>query len=387
MKNGKLGVLMRMLRLVRPLSGFMALAVIMGSLGFLTAQAIPILGACGIARGIGFSVPVSLRTIYICLIVFALARALFRLGEQRMNHYIAFTLLALIRDRVFKALRRLCPAKLDGHDKGDLISLITSDVELLEVFYAHTVSPICIALAVEIIMCVFIGSFHFSMGILALAAYITVGVLLPAFISGRSGALGDELRAQSGELAAHMLESIRGLDETLQYGAGDGRLREIQEKTDALSERQGLLSRLTGTNMALANTVILLFDMAMMLLCLYLHTSGRLEFSGLLIVLIAFMSSFGPVTALSSLGTTLQSTIASGARVLAIIDEEPETEDISGKSEISFSGASCSDLKFSYGGDMILNGLTLSFPQNRIVGIVGRSGSGKSTLLKLFMLI
>ena len=306
-------------------------------------------------------------------------------AEQRTNHYIAFTLLAFIRDRVFQALRRLCPAKLEGRDKGDLISLITSDVELLEVFYAHTISPICIAFMVEIIMVIFIGSFHWSLGLLALVAFISVGILLPVIISKRSGTLGDELRADNGELSAYVLESIRGLDETIQYGGGEARLSGLTSKTNALSKKQGRLNKLTGINLALANTFILFFDIAMLALCAFLYSKNIVAFDGFLIPLIALMSSFGPVTALASLGTTLQATVASGARVLQVIDETPETEDITGQPEISFRGAAADHVTFSYGNETVLNDLSISFPEGKIVGIVGKSGCGKSTLLKLLM--
>ncbi len=306
-------------------------------------------------------------------------------GEQRTGHYIAFTLLAIIRDRVFRALRRLCPAKLEGRDKGALIALITSDVELLEVFYAHTIAPIAIAFLTELVMVLFIGSYHPALGLLALCAYGSVGVLLPLIISKRSGNLGDELRADNGELAAYMLESIRGLDETIQYGGGKKRLAGLTEKTISLSEKQSRLNRLTGVNLALANTFILTFDLAMLALCAFLYGRGAVGFDGFLVPLVALMSSFGPVTALANLGTTLQATTASGARVLAVIDEEPETGDVDGKEEIAFRGAAAEDVTFSYGGETVLDGFSLSFPENKIVGIVGRSGCGKSTLLKLLM--
>ena len=384
-KQSKLRILLRMLVLVKPLAAFMVLAVFLGTMGFLTAQFIPILGGYAVLSGLGENVPLSLSPIFILLAVCALTRAVFRFTEQRTNHYIAFTLLAIIRDRVFKALRRLSPAKLEGRDKGDLISLITSDVELLEVFYAHTISPICIALVVEIIMCIFIGSFHWSLGLLAFIAFICVGVFLPMVISGRSGTLGDELRAESGALAAHMLESIRGIDETQQYNGGKKRLQEITDKTNDLSAKQGLLSRLTGTNMALANALILLFDVAMLILSSWLYSTGRVGFDGFLIPLIALMSSFGPVTALSALGTTLQNTVASGARVLQIIDEKPETEDISGQPEAVFEGAEADHVTFSYSDETVLKDLSLSISKDKVTGIVGKSGCGKSTLLKLFM--
>ena len=385
MKRSKLRVLLRMVKLVKPLTGFMLLAVLMGTLGFLCAQFIPILGGYAILHGMHFDIPLSVTAVWVLLPVLALVRAVLRYTEQRTNHYIAFTLLAIIRDKVFKALRRLCPAKLEGRDKGDLISLITSDVELLEVFYAHTISPICIAFLVELVMCLFIGSFHWSLGLLALAAYLGVGVLLPLVISRRSGTLGDDLRAQSGELAAYMLENIRGLDETIQYDGGKRRLQTLTDKTVALSAKQGKLNKLTGTNMALANSFILVFDLAMLILCAVLYGKGIVGFDGFLIPLLALMSSFGPVTALANLGTTLQSTVASGARVLSVIDEQPETEDVTGKPEVTFTGADLENVTFSYGGETVLRNLSVRFLQNRIVGVVGKSGCGKSTMLKLLM--
>ncbi|MCR4960498.1 MAG: ABC transporter ATP-binding protein/permease [Lachnospiraceae bacterium] len=384
-KQNKAQILFRMLKLVKPLSGFMILAVTLGTLGFLTAEFIPILGGEAILIGLGMQTNLSWHMLIGLLLSFAVLRAIFRFSEQRTNHYIAFTLLAIVRDRVFKALRRLCPAKLEGRDKGDLISLITSDVELLEVFYAHTISPICIAIVSETVMCLFIGSFHPLLGIIALISFLLVGVVLPVIISKRSGTTGDELRAQSGQLSAHMLESIRGIDDTLQYSYGEKRLKEISDKTRALSERQGVLSKLTGTNMAIANMLILISDIAMLLVCTWLYQSGRVEFDGFLIPLIALMSSFGPVTALAALGTTLQSTVASGARVLAIIDEEPETEDITGKEPASFGGAEVKTVTFAYAGENVLNKVSLQIQKGKITGIVGKSGCGKSTLLKLLM--
>ncbi len=381
----KAKVLLRMIKLVKPLTGCMILAVLFGTIGFLTAQFIPVLGGMIILNGTGDETRLSLKALVILLLSFALLRAVFRFAEQRMNHYIAFTLLAIIRDRVFKALRKLCPAKLEGRDKGDLISLITSDVELLEVFYAHTISPICIAVITETVMCLFIGSYHPLPGAVALIAYLLVGVALPLIISGRSGTTGDELRKQSGELSAHMLESIRGIDDTLQYSYGKKRLKEIGEKTTGLSAKQGIMSKLTGTNMAIANLMILISDIVMLFICIMLYQNGQVGFDGFFIPLIALMSSFGPVTALSALGTTLQSTIASGSRVLAIIDETPETEDITGKEEIGFCGAEVKDLEFAYGNEEVLSDVSIVVPEKRITGIVGRSGCGKSTLLKLLM--
>ena len=384
-KRSKAGTLLKMLGLVKPLTGFICLAVLTGTLAFLAVQFIPILGGFAVLHGLGHDTPIGITAIWVCLVLFALLRAVLRYTEQRTNHYIAFTLLAIIRDKVFQALRKLCPAKLEGRDKGDLISLITSDVELLEVFYAHTISPICIAFLVELVMVIFIASYHWSLGLLALCAFVSVGVILPLIISKRSGNTGDEIRAQSGELAAYVLENIRGLDETVQYGNGMQRMDGMNRKTQQLTENQGKLNQLTGFNLALANTFILVFDIAMLLLSAHLYSKGITDFSGFIIPLIALMSSYGPVSALANLGTTLQSTIASGGRVLDIIEETPETEEITGKQNVSFSGADCENVTFSYGGDVVLKDFSMQFPENKIVGVIGKSGSGKSTLLKLLM--
>lgn len=384
-KHSKAGTLLKMLGLVKPLTGFMCLAVLTGTLGYLAVQFIPILGGFAVLHGLRHDTPISITAIWVCLVLFALLRAVLRYTEQRTNHYIAFTLLAIIRDKVFQALRKLCPAKLEGRDKGDLISLITSDVELLEVFYAHTISPICIAFLVELVMVIFIGSYHWSLGLLALCAFVSVGVILPLIISKRSGNTGDEIRSQSGELAAYVLENIRCLDETIQYRSGKSRMDGMNRKTQQLTENQGKLNKLTGFNLALANTFILVFDIAMLLLSAHLYSKGITDFSGFIIPLIALMSSYGPVSALANLGTTLQSTIASGGRILDIIEEMPETEEITGKQNVSFSGADCENVTFSYGGDVVLKDFSMKFPENKIVGVIGKSGSGKSTLLKLLM--
>lgn len=383
--RNKLLTLFKMLGMVRPLAGYMVFAVICGTLAFLAVEFIPILGSYGILYGLGYETPITLNTIIVCLVVCALARSVLRYAEQRTNHYIAFTLLAVVRDKVFRALRRLCPAKLEGRDKGNLISIITSDVELLEVFYAHTISPICIAILSELFMVIFIGHYNVVLGIIAMVAYLAVGVIVPLIISGISGNMGDKIRSQSGDLAAFVLENIRGIDTTIQYDNGTKRQQELEKRTDALSGEQGQLNKLTGINLAIANSFILIFDIVMFAVAAYMYYCGEIEFDGMLISLIALMSSYGPVTALAALGTTLQGTIASGGRILDILEEEPLTEDISGMEKTSFAGAKASDITFSYDDEIILKDFNMDFPEKNVIGILGKSGSGKSTLLKLLM--
>ena len=384
-RQSKIAVLFKMLGLVKPLTAYMILAVTAGTLAYLAVQFIPVLGGYAILSGLGLDVPLTVDTIWILLPVLALVRAILRFTEQRLNHYIAFKLLALVRDRVFGALRRLCPAKLESRDKGDLVSLITSDVELLEVFYAHTISPIFIAFIVETVMCVYIGSFHIGLGLLALAAYLCVGIAVPVIISGVSGNMGDKVRKHSADLSSCILENIRGLDETIQYDSSKTRMAAMRQESKTLLWHQNSLNRLTGRNLAIANTFILVFDVLMVATAGWLYISGKVGFEGFLLPVLALLSSFGPVSALAGLGTTLQNTVASGARVLAILEEEPDTEEITGQEEVEFHGADCRKVTFGYGNENVLNNFSLSIHENQIIGIVGESGCGKSTLLKLLM--
>ena len=380
MKRSGLNVMTRLIGLVKPMLGFMLLAIAMGLLGNLCATFITVFGGYAILNVLHPEWSMSLGWVFAAVLLFALVRGFLRYAEQSCNHFIAFKLLALIRDKVFGALRRLCPAKLEGKDKGDLISVITSDIELLEVFYAHTISPICIAFLFCLIMVLFIGRIHTALGVLALSAYAVVGIVIPLVTSKRSGDDGIQFRSSAGKLSAFVLDSLRGLPETVQYGQGRKRLAEMDAQTDALSQTEAHMKRTAGKNTAAVNTTILLFDLAM------LFSSAKLAgFEGCLIATLAMMSSFGPVVSLAALGATLQNTFAAGNRVLDILDESPVAPDVTGKTNVEFHGAAAENVSFSYGGEQILEKLSLSIPEGKVIGITGRSGSGKSTLLKLFM--
>ena len=377
MKRSGFQVMKKLIGLVRPLSGYMILAVTMGLVGHLCATFITVFGGFAI---VAVLTGAATAAIFGTVAVFALVRGGLRYAEQACNHFIAFKLLALIRDKVFGALRRLCPAKLEGKDKGDLISVITSDIELLEVFYAHTISPICIAFLFTVVMACFIGSYHPALGLLALAAYGAVGILIPLLTAKLSGDSAMRFRTKSGKLSAYVLDSLRGLPETIQYGQGQARMDAMNAQTDAIAKEGEQMKRTEGRNTAVTGTVILMFDLAMLF-----ASAALLDFEGCLITTLAMMSSFGPVTALAALGATLQSTLAAGNRVLDILEEHPVAEDITGKEPISFHGAAANHVTFAYDNETILNDFSIDIPAGKVTGIIGRSGSGKSTLLKLLM--
>ena len=392
--------------LVKPLLHIMLAAIILGTLGYLCAIFLTILAGQVIVHGLltgvaGMIVPVEkmwlvftpVKTIITVMIVIAVLRGILHYVEQYCNHFIAFKLLAIIRHKVFASLRKLCPAKLEGRDKGNLISIITTDIELLEVFYAHTISPIAIATLTSVIMVIFIGRYHWLAGLLALAAYLIVGVAIPMWNGKRGSQKGMEFRTSFGELNSFVLDSLRGLDETIQYGQGEKRKEQMTGQSKNLAGMQEDLSKMEGSQRSFTNMVILLASFGMLALTIWLYAKGEMGFEGILTCTIAMMGSFGPVVALSSLSNNLNQTLASGERVLSLLEETPLVEEIPGDVETSgaesmehgFTGAEAENVTFAYGEEVILDNYSLKLQPGKITGIHGASGSGKSTLLKLLM--
>lgn len=407
----------QLIGLIRPLLHIMAAAVLLGTAGYLCAIFLTILAGQAVLRilsdsvfgaGYGFEKAAvelnvsagtgTLRALFFLMLILAVLRGILHYAEQYCNHFIAFKLLAIIRHKVFAALRRLCPAKLEGRDKGNLISIITTDIELLEVFYAHTISPIMIAILTSLFMICFIGRYQIGAGIFALCAYLIVGVWIPIWNGKRGGDSGMEFRNQFGELNSFVLDSLRGLDETIQYGYGEKRKAQMQQRSAELGTMQKELSRMEGAQRSFTNLAILLCSFGMLFLTICFYEKGMLGFDGVLTCTIAMMGSFGPVVALSSLSNNLNQTLASGERVLAILEEKPLVEEVEAAADeetktrpeqlgkkTCFTGAAVEHVDFAYENELILKDYSLELEADKIIGIHGASGSGKSTLLKLLM--
>lgn len=382
MRRNGIKIMWGLLGLLRPLAHIMVFCIALGTLGFFCAIAITVLAVNLLLTAMELS-PWSLTFAAggAIMAVCAVARALLRYGEQTCGHYIAFKMLAVIRDKVFAALRRLAPAKLEGKGRGDLISLITSDIELLEVFYAHTIAPVCIAVLVSLSMTVLIGSFHPLLGLLAGISYLLVGCVIPLATSRIGRRQGMEVRNQLGELNSYVLESLRGLRESLQYAQDGTRAHEMERKTEQLNQLQKQLKRHEAAASSWSGGAVMALTLAMLGMGMVLNVS----FPVLLLTTVMLSSSFGPVLALANLSATMDQTLASGERVLALLEERPETEEVLTGQCPDFSGAEVKHLTFSYGSEEILHDLSAQFPKGKIIAVTGKSGSGKSTLLKLLM--
>ncbi|MBQ9588775.1 MAG: ABC transporter ATP-binding protein [Butyrivibrio sp.] len=391
-----ISIMGRLIVLVKPLTMIMLLGITLGTLGHLCAIFISVLAGKAVSMVVlaasgASGVAVGYKKILIALVIIAILRGILHYGEQYCNHYIAFRILAIIRHKVFSALRKLCPAKLEGKDKGDLISVITSDIELLEVFFAHTISPIAIAVLTSLIMVIYIGKQYLPAGVLALIGFILVGAVIPVLNEKRSADRGLEFRNGFAALGSFVLGLMYGLDETLQYDTGKKSLKDIQDRSEKLSDTQKDLSAYEKTQKLMTNFVIQLIDWSVLVVMVIAYINGKIELEGMLTGIFAMMSSFGPVVALASLSNNLNQTLASGERVLALLDEKPVVEEVTGKKELEISGntlINVDNITFSYNDGVnndILKDFSAKIYRGKILGIHGASGSGKSTLLRLIM--
>lgn len=384
-KNGFV-VMGHLLKLVTPLAHIMAFTITMGTLGFLAAIFIMVLGAMGLVNLLNFDTHLSFSGILIALIVLAVARGALRYLEQMSGHYIAFKLLALLRDKVFSSLRRLAFVKLQDKQAGQLVSLVTNDIELLEVFYAHTIAPIMIAFFTSAILLLVFGHLSGWFVIVALAAYLTVGVILPIITTKLAREDGRRYRELVGEMNDFFLDSVRGMKEIQLFGYAQQRLDEIQQRSQKIDMAFERIKEQEAKVRVYTEVAVSAFNIIMLFTGLILFSLDKIDFSAFLIGVILLMSSYGPVIALSNLSSNLLQTLASGERVLSLLAEEPELKDVESAVDLKeVSRIDVENVNFAYGEEQILSDVSLSVKKGEILGIHGRSGSGKSTLLKLLM--
>lgn len=386
-KRNGFQVMLGLIGMIKPMLGIMLLAIIMGCIGNFMAISITILGGYGLMGVAGLYDNMAVGTILVLAVVLGVMRGPLRYAEQACNHYIAFKLLARIRHMVFKALRKLAPAKLEGEKKGNLVSIITSDIELLEVFYAHTISPIMIAFIVSLLMSIFIGMKSAVLGIIAAVFYVIVGVVIPIINSKLGQATGQEYRKEFGELNTTVLDNLYGLEEILQYQQNDNRLNDMKKKTESLEKLNESLKKSESKQKIITDLVILSAGLVMLGLAYMLESKGAITTTDVVISVIAMMSSFGPTAALSALSNNLHHTLASANRVLNLLEEEPITDEIVNGQDFVKSDIKCENITFAYPNSdkVILSDFSHTFKENAIHGILGKSGCGKSTLLKLLM--
>jgi len=379
-------IVSRLLSLIGSLSYVILLAVINGSIGHAIGSFIPILGALAIAKALGAEVAVSYVCLFILIIGFGLLRGALRYFEQYSNHYIAFRLLAKIRDVIFKKLRVLCPAKLETKQKGAIISMITADTETIEVFYAHTISPVCIAVVCSLAISLFIGfAVSWYMALFALLAYVVIGVVMPVIGNKVMSTSGGDYRREFTAFNGYFMDAIKGSRDIILHGKEEERKEAVEGYTDRLLSASGAMKIKALKMSAITNAVIYALDFCMLAIGIVLVIFGGLSAPLMAVGVVALMSSYAPVLAISKLSENLSQTFSSGDRIISLLDEEPAVTDIDGKADFNFDELKTSELSFSYGEKAVLEGVNFNVNKGEIVGIMGKSGCGKSTLLKLLL--
>ena len=380
-------IMASLILLLGSLSYIMILAVINGSVGFVCAMGVTVFGAVGVAKALGEAIALSYGWIIGLTIGCGVLRGLLRYFEQYSNHYIAFRLLAVLRDKIFGALRVLCPAKLESKQKGSIIAMITSDIETLEVFYAHTISPICIAVLVSTAVFLFVGFVSsWYLALVALAGFLTIGIVVPLISSGKLKESGVKYRAEFASFSAYFLDSIKGIKDIVLNNAGEEREKEVNRRSDGLlKETKKMKHNITcaGSAIELMVTVFVLITLAVGIL---LVKKDMLPLGRMIIGMVTVFSSFGPVIAVGSLPGNLTQTFASGDRVLNLLAEKPAVEAVKSGKDFDYEKLYVKDLSFSYDGQTeVLKDIKMHAEKGEIIGIVGESGCGKSTFLKLLL--
>ena len=380
-------IMASLIALLGSLSYIMVLAVINGSVGFVCAMGVTVFGAVGVAKALGEAIALSYGWIIGLTIGCGVLRGLLRYFEQYSNHYIAFRLLAVLRDKIFGALRVLCPAKLESKQKGSIIAMITSDIETLEVFYAHTISPICIAVLVSAAVFLFVGFVSsWYLALVALVGFLTIGIVVPLISSGRLKESGVKYRAEFASLSAYFLDSIKGIKDIVLNNAGEEREKEVNKRSDGLlAETKKMKHNITraGSAIELTVSVFVLITLAVGIL---LVKKDMLPLGRMIIGMVTVFSSFGPVIAVGSLPGNLTQTFASGDRVLNLLAEKPAVEAVTNGKDFDYENLDVKDLSFSYDGQTeVLKDIKMHAEKGEIIGIVGESGCGKSTFLKLLL--
>lgn len=388
-------IMARLIWLVKPLTAVMLLGILLGTLGHLCAIFVTVIGAEGVVMVVqSFENPVLQKTVpklLGILVSVGVLRGLFHYGEQYCNHYIAFRILAIIRHKVFEKLRILCPAKLEGKEKGNLITMITSDIELLEVFFAHTISPIAIGVLVSLLMTVFIGMQYPIAGIIAAIAYVTVGGMIPVSNEIESAGAGLRFRTEFAKMNSFILGALYGVDETIQFRAGEDTLKQLNDKGEDLADTKETLVGFEKNQKSLTNLSIQLFSLIVLGVMLVAYSKDKVSIEQVIIATVSMMSSFGPVVALAALSNNLNQTLACGKRVLDLLDEEPLVAEIDDGIDLEMVAnargniATVNNVSFSYEDVDVLKNISLDIKKGKILGIHGASGSGKSTLLRLLM--
>lgn len=379
--------MLRLIKILKPLVPVMMITISFGVLGFLSAIAITTFGAVAMADIIGVEMGYTLKTALRIIIVCGLIRGILRYIEQYSGHYIAFKILAILRDKVYKALRKLAPAKLESKEKGNLISVITSDIELLEVFYAHTIAPIVIAIITSSITAVFLYSINPYFGIIASVSYVLVGYIIPVLSSKLGSEAGVDYRNEFGKTNSFLLDSLKGIKEILLFGQGSDRLEIINKNSNKLNEKMKIIKHHEGLIRALTDITIMISILTTLYFGVGLYKVQSINLGELIVALVLLSSSFGPTVALSNLSNNLMHTFACAQRLFDILDEVPAVEEVEGNAELEMNSIDVNDLEFKYEDrkEILIKDVNLKIDKGDKIAIIGESGCGKSTLLKLMM--